>query len=79
VKVLLTLPLTSQDSTAIQRLRALVGRCPTAGLASELPPQEAPVLIANKYRPFLPFMLFSFLRVFLTIFYIVISSSYFGT
>jgi len=28
LKVLLTLPLTSQDSTAIKRLRALVGRCP---------------------------------------------------
>lgn len=44
--MLLTLPLTSQDSTAIKRLRALVGKCPDAGLASELP-QEAPVLIAK--------------------------------
>lgn len=46
LKVLLTLPLTSQDSTAIKRLRALVGKCREAGFASELP-QEAPVLIAK--------------------------------
>lgn len=72
LKVLLTLPLTSQHSTAIKHLiralvgrcpdpgliRTLVGRCPEPGLASEPPLQEAPVLIVKGHGRFSSYMFF---------------------